>query len=126
MFGGVCARSRALCVLLIFLHCSVLVVGAGAADGACPSGSEADGAGTCRALQPAVLDLDPYGLEEYVLKHPVNISAGQRFLNGLARLCAPAHVVAVAARPADAVLSCKRPGSVSPAIAVQGQEAHRC
>jgi len=41
------------------------------AQDTCPSGYQSDSEGRCRALAVGVMQLDPYALENYVLKHEV-------------------------------------------------------
>jgi hypothetical protein len=56
-------------------HQPQLVAAAKDNEGACPSGHESDSEGRCRAVDGAegVVSLDPYALEEYVLKHQVSV-----------------------------------------------------
>lgn len=83
-----CAAGALLALVLTLVHHGVLpAVGAppgSATDGTCPMGFESDSEGVCRAAAQAAVSLDPYGLEDYVLKHPVMLSAGHA---GLAPPC---------------------------------------
>jgi len=75
-------------LLLTLMHRGVLLPAgasaAGSADGTCPSGFKSDSEGVCREAGQAAASLDPYGLEDYVRKHPVMLCAGHA---GLAPSC---------------------------------------
>jgi hypothetical protein len=62
-------------VFVCVYHQPQLVAAAKDNEGACPSGHESDSEGRCRAVDGAegVVSLDPYALEEYVLKHQVSV-----------------------------------------------------
>jgi len=59
------------------------------AQDTCPSGYQSDSEGRCRALAVGVMQLDPYALENYVLKHEVVMVSFCTAADGKCRLLAP-------------------------------------